>query len=99
MAFGWGIFYFTDMGLWQVFVERLFAFRADSAEALRFVAAYLPITLAACAAATPWPMALIRKLREGPLALLELPVLIALFTLCTSALVSQSYNPFIYFRF
>ena len=99
VAFGWGIFYFTDMGLWQVFVERLFAFRADSAEALRFVAAYLPITLAACAAATPWPMALIRKLREGPLALLELPVLIALFTLCTSALVSQSYNPFIYFRF
>ena len=99
VAFGWGIFYFTDMDLWQGFAARLFAFRADSAEALRFVRAYLPITLAACAAATPWPMALIRKLREGPLALLELPVLIALFTLCTSALVSQSYNPFIYFRF
>ena len=99
VAFGWGIFYFTDMGLWGAFVGRLFSLRADSAEALRFLRAYLPIGLVACATATELPKRLLEKLRGGLLAPLELPLQAVLFVLCTAALVSQSYNPFIYFRF
>ena len=41
----------------------------------------------------------LEKLRGGMLAPLELPLQAVLFVLCTAALVSQSYNPFIYFRF
>ena len=99
VAFGWGIFYFTDMGLWRAFVGRLFSLRADSAEAPRFLLAYLPIALVACAAAGELPKRLLEKLRGGRLAALELPLQAVLFVLCTAALVSQSYNPFIYFRF
>ena len=99
VAFGWGIFYFTDMGLWSAFVGRLFAFRADTAQALRFMAAYLPIGLVACAASTGLPKRLLEKMRKSWPAFLEIPILAGLFILCTAALVSQSYNPFIYFRF
>ena len=99
VAFGWGIFYFTDMGLWSAFAGRLVAFRGDSGETLRFIAAYLPIALVACAVSTELPRRGLEKLREGRLAFLELPLLAVLFLLCTAALVSQSYNPFIYFRF
>ena len=99
VAFGWGIFYFTDMGLWREFAGRLFSARADSAEALRFARAYLPLFLAACAAASDLPKRLLNRLRVSRAAFLEIPVLLLLFLLCVSALVSQSYNPFIYFRF
>ena len=99
VAFGWGIFYFTDMGLWQDFVARLFTLRPDSAEALRFAAAYAPLALAACIAASTGPEKVLRRMRGGLPGFLEVPLLAALFVLCVAALVSQSYNPFIYFRF
>ena len=99
VAFGWGIFYYTDMELWKAFVVRLFGFRADSAQALRFAAAYLPTFLAACVCAGQMPDKALRRLRKRGLYLPELLLLAVLFILSTSALVSQSYNPFIYFRF
>ena len=99
VAFGWGIFYYTDMGLWRVFVGRLFGFRADSAQTLRFAAAYLPTFLVACVTAGWMPKKALTTLRERGRYLPEILLLAVLFLLSTSALVSQSYNPFIYFRF
>ena len=99
VAFGWGIFYYTDVGLWKMFIGRLFVFRADPAETLRFAAAYLPTFLIACAAAGRMPKKALVMLREKGMYLPELLLLAILFLLSTSALVSQSYNPFIYFRF
>ncbi len=99
VAFGWGIFYHTDFGLWQAFVGRLFSACPDPASTLHFAAAYLPTFLLACAAASEAPQAVLRKLRKGPFSWLETLFLILLFILCTAALVNQSYNPFIYFRF
>lgn len=99
VAFGWGIFYYTDMGLWRAFVDRLFVFRPDTAEALRFARAYLPTALVACLAATEGPKRALKKIRRCGLESLEMLLLAGLFILCTAALVSQSYNPFIYFRF
>ena len=99
VAFGWGIFYFTDLQLWGAFVGRLFSLRPDSAQALRFVLAWLPISAVACAASTELPKKLLERLRGGWFSALEIPLQAVLFVLCTAALVSQSYNPFIYFRF
>ena len=99
MAFGWGIFYYTDMGLWRVFVGRLFGFRADSVQTLRFAAAYLPTFLVACVTAGWMPKKALTTLRERGRYLPEILLLAVLFLLSTSALVSQRYNPFIYFRF
>ncbi len=99
VAFGWGIFYYTDMRLWRAFAGRLFAFRADPAETLRFAAAYLPIFLAACVAAGTLPKKALTRLRQRGIYLPEILLLSVLFVLSTAALVSLSYNPFIYFRF
>ena len=99
VAFGWGIFYYTDLGLWRAFVDRLFVYRADSVEALRYMQAYLPVSLVAVLAASRLPKKALKKIRKSGFCFLEILLLAVLFILCTAALVSQSYNPFIYFRF
>ncbi len=99
VAFGWGIFYYTDMDRWLVFLRRLFLWSADNGEALRFMLAYIPIFYIACFASTMRPLRAILRLRKGAFAFLEIPWLVILFLLCTSVLISQGYNPFIYFRF
>lgn len=99
VAFGWGIFYYTDIDLWHIFVNRLFVYQADPTDNLSFALAYLPLFLIACPASTKLPKKILKKLRHSGLGFLEILLLIVLFVLCTSALVSQSYNPFIYFRF
>ena len=99
VAFGWGIFYFTDMEQWLVFLGRLGSWSADSGEALGFILAYLPIFGVACFASTKQPILAIRRLRKGSFAILEILWLVILFLLCTAVLISQGYNPFIYFRF
>ena len=99
VAFGWGIFYHTDFALWQAFAGRLFSARPDPAGTLRFAAAYIPTVLVACIAAGELPRKALRALRRGSFAWTEILFLAVLFVLCTASLVSQSYNPFIYFRF
>ena len=99
VAFGWGIFYFTDLGQWGGFVHRLFGALPDARSGLVWILAYLPIGLAAAVASTQVMGRLLKKLRESRAAWAEIPLLAVLLLLCTAALVSQSYNPFIYFRF
>ena len=99
VAFGWGIFYYTDVEQWLYFLRRLFLWSSDSGEALRCMLAYIPVFYIACFAATRRPIRAILRIRNGAFAFLEIPWLVILFLLCTSVLVSQGYNPFIYFRF
>ena len=87
------------MDQWLVFLRRLFLWSADSGDALRFMLAYIPIFYVSCFAATRRPIRAILRLRAGAFAFLEILWLVLLFVLCTAALVSQGYNPFIYFRF
>ena len=99
VAFGWGIFYYTDVEQWFCFLRRLCLWSSDSGEALRCMLAYIPVFYIACFAATRRPIKAILRIRNGAFAFLEIPWLVMLFLLCTSVLVSQGYNPFIYFRF
>ncbi len=99
VAFGWGIFYYTDVEQWFCFLRRLCLWSSDSGEALRCMLAYIPVFYIACFAATRRPIRAILRIRNGAFSFLEIPWLVILFLLCTSVLVSQGYNPFIYFRF
>ena len=99
VAFGWGIFYYTDIGLWRAFVDRLFVYHIDTTDTIHFALAYLPVFLIACPAATMLPRKILKSIRRRGMNFIEIMLLIILFILCTAALVSQSYNPFIYFRF
>ena len=100
VSLGWTMFSFDDAGTALRFIGRLARFCPEGAHSMNVVLAYLPLLLLSFAAATPLPARLYHALDgrriQGPLTAL---FLLALLLLCTAALASQSYNPFIYFRF
>ena len=99
---GWAIFNFTDIGaLWQ-FICGLFS-AADgmfSQESGRVLLAYLPTAVVGMVLSTPVLKLAHRKFYNKkfyPVVLFAGCAVVML--LCTASLVSDSYNPFIYFRF
>ena len=97
---GWTLFYFEDLGALGSFFGRLFSFGDTDAVALNRILGYLPLFLISAVAATPLGKNLYLKIKDKVWADY---VLLAgagvLMLLCVAVLVSQSYNPFIYFRF
>lgn len=96
---GWSLFYFEDMGALGRFAVRLFT-PASSQGASALMVGYLPLLLTAVFASTPVMKNLVEK-KQGNAAV-KIGLLIcacAAMLLCVAALASQSYNPFIYFRF
>ena len=96
---GWSFFYFEDFGALAQFLPRLFTLRSSMA-ADSILLGYLPILAAALFAATPAAARWYEK-RSASMALRlgRLVLLAGAMVLCVAALASQSYNPFIYFRF
>ena len=97
---GWALFYFEDMGALGAFFLRLFNFSATDGVAINRILGYLPLFAVAAVAATPFGKNLYLKWKEkswSEYALLGGAAVLLL--LCVAVLVSQSYNPFIYFRF
>lgn len=99
---GWAIFSFDNMSELTAFLGSLFGAQgvvATEAQA-SVVLSYLPICLAGCVLSTPLIKVLYEKVRNAKYAvLLETAFCIVIMLLCTASLVSESYNPFIYFRF
>ncbi len=102
VLFGWVIFSFTDMAQMGVFFNRLFAFgsAAVTGESGYTMLAYLPLMLMAILAATPLGKRIHDKVAAKSIGRILETVAVALgLVLCTAALVSQSYNPFLYYQF
>lgn len=103
VCLGWGIFYLTDFGQMGGFLKTLFTVGSAgiiSENALAWVVGFLPWLLVCALASTPLVANLGARLentRAG--GFVRVAVYVALFALCLAALASQSYNPFIYFRF
>ena len=97
---GWALFYFTDLSKLGGFFRNLFTLSPTSTENLHFIAAFLPLMAAAVFVSTPvghrfWETHKEKAaIRWGCIAVAALGMM-----LCVAALASQSYNPFIYFRF
>ena len=96
---GWALFYFEDSSALFTFIGKLFT-PASSAGAMDLILGYLPLTLVASVASTP----LLRKIFEGKenTAVVRygaIALCAVILVLCIASLASQSYNPFIYFRF
>ena len=97
---GWALFYFTDMGQLGSFLGRLFRPAATDGKLCNLILAFLPLMAVAIFAATPAMQRLHERYREK--ALVRYGCIVAatlVMLLCVAALASQSYNPFIYFRF
>ena len=102
IVIGWALFYFTDLSALSLFVSGLFSWNAQkifSPESLILTLAHLPTMFFCVAAATPIPKLLWRRVKPDRRIPLEAVAALILFILCAAAVTSQSYNPFIYFRF
>ena len=98
--FGWALFYFTDMGQLGGFLGRLFTMETTAQKDLHFIAAFLPLMAVAIFAATPASRIFWEKYRDKALVRWgAIAAAAVVMVLCVAALASQSYNPFIYFRF
>lgn len=99
---GWAIFNFEDVSALWSYICGLFT-AADgmfTSQSGAVLLSYLPVTVAGAVLSTPVLRIMHRKLKDKKLY----PVLLGIccvgaMVLCTASLVSDSYNPFIYFRF
>lgn len=99
---GWAIFSFDNMAELGAFFASLFGANGlASTEAQNSIMlSYLPICLAGCVLSTPVLKVFYSRIRNAKYAVvLETAFAVLIMLLCTAALVSESYNPFIYFRF
>ena len=99
---GWVIFYFDDMGRMFEFFGSLFNFSNGliSHQALVIFLRYAVILAIAIVGSTPLAAKLYGKIREKKYTfILETLFCVIVLLLATASLVSNSYNPFIYFRF
>lgn len=101
-VFGWVLFYFEDMGEMGAFIARLFGAEGFmmSGDIVNVILAYLPLLVMAALISTPLFSFIYHKIKSKPLVLVIDNVLCVLaLLLCTSALASSAYNPFLYFKF
>ena len=97
---GWALFYFVDMGQLIAFFGRAFTLSATSTTGINLILGYLPLMLVTAVAATPLGACCWRRIKEKTWAqYAAIAVCAVLLMLCVASLASQSYNPFIYFRF
>lgn len=100
VSFGWMLFYFESTPALLAFLGKLFRLAPSAVHVRHLLLGYLPLLLLAALASTPLFRRLAEKLLRrpaGPALRILVPALLLL--LCMAALASQSYNPFIYFRF
>ena len=96
---GWALFYFEDLGALGAFWGRLWTPAAASSGSLPLIVSYLPMMAVAAFAATPIPASMAAKRNTPVYRFVKAAIAACAMLLCVGALASQSYNPFIYFRF
>ncbi len=102
IVIGWVIFDFTDLSAMGAYFASMFSL-ADGwigADAAVYVLSYLPLMLIGAFACLPLGKTWFLKLssKKGGVVL-EAVACIVVLALCIASLVSDSYNPFLYFRF
>lgn len=99
-VFGWVIFYHTDFsGIGKTFAA-MFGFGGDATLLSLGVFSYLPILIPAAIFATPLPKRLYDRARTHIVGAVICDLLLmGLFVLSVASLTSDTFNPFIYFRF
>jgi alginate O-acetyltransferase complex protein AlgI len=101
---GWVIFGIEDWSRLSRYLVSLFFAESGSglisSDGLAQARAYLPLMLAAAAACLPIGRQMYAKYKDTKcVRILELIAAPAILALCTASLISQSYNPFLYFQF
>ena len=99
---GWVIFSLDNMTAVTGYIGSMFTMSSGfiTHDALSSIISYTPLFIAAAVASLPTAKNVYMKIRDKKAtAVLEVIFCAAVLVLCTAALVNQSYNPFLYFRF
>ncbi len=98
---GWVIFAIEDLDVMGLWLKTLFGGAAMiDQQAIFYMKNYAACLLIGVAAAFPWWKGLLEKVKTSKVLQVGQVVLwIGLFVLCLAFLVSETYNPFLYFRF
>ena len=100
VTFGWVLFAFDKFDALGQYTRCMFTGGVLGAHAQVLLLSYLPLMTIAVFAALPLGKHLFDRIRTGkPACAVEWFSGGAVLLLCTAALVAQSYNPFLYFRF
>lgn len=100
VVFGWVLFALEDAEQLKTYIIALFGEgRAMGGFAAAQIWGYLPLLLIAVLACTPLAKTLYSRFPQKPRRVLAGVSSLFMLLLCTAALVSDSYNPFLYFRF
>ncbi len=100
VMFGWILFALEDTAQLMAYLPKMFGQGAPMGRwAASVIGAYVPLLAAAIFACTPVAKKAFQSLPDGLRRVVAGALSVAALVLCTSALVSNSYNPFLYFRF
>ena len=94
---GWALFYFEDITALGAFVVKLFT--PARTQCMNLILGYLPFLAVSVFAATPVAVNLLSRKDTALLRYGKIAAAVVAMVLCVAALASNSYNPFIYFRF
>ena len=102
IALSWVLFYFEDFGELTAYLGYMFSLENGiiSHNALSITLSFAPLLIASLIGGTPLLKMLHNKIKDNKAyRVVEVVLCVAVLLVCTASLVSQSYNPFLYFRF
>ncbi|MCI5655345.1 MAG: MBOAT family protein [Ruminococcus sp.] len=102
IIFGWVLFYFENLNEMGVFLARMFGsdgFMMSGDISVKIIS-YIPLLIVAAITSTPLISKLYHKIKSKPiLYVIDNAGCVLALLLCTAALVSSDYNPFLYYKF
>ena len=99
---GWVLFSFEDFGALSLQLKHMFTAGSQliSNDALSVIMSYAPLLAVSVLACVPLWRNIYARLHEMKfMGFVEILAVCAVMVMCTAALVNDSYNPFLYFRF
>lgn len=102
IIFGWVLFYFGNLNEMGIFLARMFGsdgFMMSGDISVKIIS-YIPLLIVSAITSTPLISKLYHKIKNKPiLYVIDNAGCVLALLLCTAALVSSDYNPFLYYKF
>lgn len=102
IIFGWVLFYFENLNEMGIFLARMFGsdgFMMSGDISVKIIS-YIPLLIVSAITSTPLISKLYHKIKSKPiLYVIDNAGCVLALLLCTAALVSSDYNPFLYYKF
>ena len=102
IPFGWVLFYFENLNEMGIFLARMFGsdgFMMSGDISVKIIS-YIPLLIVSAITSTPLISKLYHKIKSKPiLYVIDNAGCVLALLLCTAALVSSDYNPFLYYKF